>query len=104
MHGQILINLSISLAGLYIFYLISGFINLANIKELCGISAAFLHYIMLVFFSWTSIEAVWLYLKLVKIFGIERYVSHYTLKSGLLAWSKLFIITYGQISIYNNSW
>lgn len=62
---------------------------MTSIPILCGFTAAFLHYFMLVFFTWTAVEAILLYLKLVKIVGIERYTTNYSLKAGLCAWSKL---------------
>ena len=83
-HDQIIINLSISLLGLYSFFLLGG--HVTRIKPLCGISAGLLHYFMLVFFSWTAVESVFLFVKLVKVMGTG--ISHYTLKAGLLAWSK----------------
>ena len=83
-HDQIIINLSISLFGLYAFFLISG--HVTSVPALCGISAGLLHYFMLVFFSWTAVESVFLFMKLVKVMG--RGINRYTLKAGLLAWSK----------------
>ena len=59
-HGQILINLSLSLIGVYIFFLICG--HVTSVPALCGICAALLQYFLLVFFGWTEVEAVWLYL------------------------------------------
>ena len=59
------------------------------IPALCGISSALLQYFLLVFFAWTSVEAVWLYLKLVKIFGIQSIESRFFMTASLLSWSKL---------------
>lgn len=59
------------------------------IPVLCGLSAAFLHYFMLVFFSWTAVEAIWLYIKLVKILGTHTYENLFIIKSGIPAWSKI---------------
>ena len=88
-HGQILVNMSIALLSLYIFFLIGG--HVTSIPALCGISSALLHYFLLVFFAWTAVEAVWLYLNLVKVFGIRSFTTKFTLKSGLPAWCKNFI-------------
>ena len=79
-------NMSLSLAGLYIFFLIGG--HVTGVPVLCGFSAAFLHYFMLVFFTWTAVEAIWLYIKLVKVFGTQSLESHYIIKSGVPAWCK----------------
>ena len=82
--------MSISLAGLYIFFLLGG--HVTAVPGLCGVSAAFLHYFMLVFFAWTAVEAVWLYIKLVKIFGTQSYEKLYILKAGIPAWGKCGIL------------
>lgn len=79
--------MSVSLAGLYLTFLIGG--HVTSVPVLCGFMAAFLHYFMLVFFAWTAVEAIWLYLKLVKIFGTQNYEAYYIIKSGIPAWSKL---------------
>ena len=73
--------------GLYIFFLISG--HVTSLLPLCGISSALLQYFLLVFFGWTAVEAVWLYFKLVKVFGIQSYIANFTLKAGIPTWSKL---------------
>ena len=85
-HGQILINLSISLVGLYIFFLTGAY--LTSIPVLCGISSALLHYFMLVFFGWTVAEAILLYVKLVVIWGTQRIESKFVLKAALATWCK----------------
>ena len=95
-HGQILINMSLALMCVYIFFLIGG--HVTSIPVLCGISSALLHYFLLVFFGWTAVEAVWLYLKLVKVFGTSSFTSKFTLKSGLPTWCKN-LITYSYIQL-----
>ncbi len=77
--------MSASLAGLYIFVL-GGYVTLVPV--LCGFIAALLHYFLLVFFSWTAVEAVLLYIKLVKIIETQSYENHFVLKSGFPAWGK----------------
>ena len=62
------------------------------IPILCGISSALLHYFLLVFFGWTAVEAVWLYLKLVKIFGVQSVTSKFNLKAGIPTWGELKIL------------
>jgi len=78
-------NMSCSLAGFYIIFLIAG--HAAPVAVLCGISAALLQYFMLVYFGWTAAEAINLYVKLVKVLGAIRFLSsHYVLKAGLIVW------------------
>ena len=85
-HGKILINLSLALMGVYLFFLIGG--HVTTIPILCGISSALLHYFLLVFFGWTTVEAVWLYIKLVKVLGMQSVTSNYVLKTSLPTWGK----------------
>ena len=63
------------------------------IPVLCGISSALLHYFLLVFFGWTAVEAVWLYLKLVKVFGIQSVTSKFILKAGIPTWGEREVVT-----------
>lgn len=79
--------MSLALMGVYIFFLIGG--HVTSIQVLCGISLALLHYFLLVFFGWTTVEAVWLYLKLVKIFDNQSLMSKFILKSSLPTWCKI---------------
>ena len=94
-HGQILINLSAALMGLYIMFAIGG--SAVSIPAMCGISSALLHYFILVFFGWTAVEAVWLYLKIVKVLGIQKYEESYILKAALPTWCKfVFNVAYNS--------
>ena len=85
-NGGILISMSCSLIGLYIVFVICG--QVTAIPPLCGISSGLLHYFLLAFFAWTSAEAVWLYLKLVKIFDLQSIESRFLMIASLLSWCK----------------
>ena len=61
---------------------------MTSVPMLCGFSAAFLHYFMLVFFAWTAVEAIWLYIKLVKVIGTQSSENLYILKAGIPAWGE----------------
>ena len=52
-------------------FLIGG--HVTAIPILCGISSALLQYFTLASFGWTAVEAVWLYLKLVKVFRTIKF-------------------------------
>ena len=65
---------------------------MTSVPPLCGIVSALLHYFMLVFFTWTAVEAIFLYIKLVQVLGTQSYEEKFILKSGIPAWSR-FIIT-----------
>ena len=78
--------MSCSLIGLYVIFVMGGQVTV--IPYLCGISSALLHYFLLAFFAWTTVEAVWLYLKLVKIFGLQTIESKFFMTASLLCWCK----------------
>ena len=84
-HGQVLINMSSALLCLYMVFLMAAYTT--SVPALCGISAALVHYFMLVYFMWTAAEAVFLYMKLVKVLGSK--VTWFPLKAGLVSWCKL---------------
>ena len=90
-HGTVLINMSCALLCLYIVFLMATYSK--SVPALCGISAALVHYFMLVYFMWTAAEAVFLFFKLVKVLGSK--INRFTLKAGLVSWceciSALFI-------------
>ena len=65
---------------------------MTGVAVLCGFSAAFLHYFMLVFFAWTAVEAIWFYMKLVKVLGTQSSENLYILKAGIPAWGKLYFV------------
>lgn len=74
---------------------------MTSVPILCGISSALLHYFLLAFFGWTAVEAVWLYLKLVKVFGIQSITSKFILKAGIPTWGELKVATAIAIVINN---
>ena len=75
--------------ALYVTFLIGGFVT--KVPGLCGIVSALLQYFFLVFFAWTAVESVWLYLKLVAVLGSQSFASSYMLKAGLPGWCKFVI-------------
>ena len=89
-HGQILISMCSSLIGMYVMVIIG---KVTEVLPFCGISSALLQYFLLVFFSWTAVEAVWLYFKLIhkKFFQCKSERRFLTI-SYLLSWGKLLII------------
>ena len=84
-HDLIVINMCTSLLGVYVFFVISAVVT--PVKVLCGISSGLLQYFLLVFFSWTSVEAVFLFMTLVKVFSNT---ARFALKAGLVAWSEFY--------------
>lgn len=66
-HRQLLINICLALIALYVVFLLGGLAT--TITTLCGVMSALLHYFFLVFFAWTAIEAVYIYMKFVRVFS-----------------------------------
>eukprot|EP00731_Ephydatia_muelleri_P011149 Em0006g43a len=90
-HGQVMINMSCALLCLYVVFVMSA--NATPVPALCGTSAALVHYFMLVYFMWTAVEAVFLYIKLGRILGKKK--RRFTLKAGLVAW----LVPFGVVII-----
>lgn len=57
-----------------------------NAVGLCISTAFFLHYFLLASFTWMGLEALHLYLSIVKVFN--NFVSHYMLKFSLAGWGE----------------
>ena len=85
-HGQLLINLSCSLIGVYVTFIVAGLVT--TVPPLCGLVAALLQYFMLVFFGWTAVEALFLYQKLVR--NVLGQISpHFVPIAAAVVWCKL---------------
>ncbi len=85
--GQLLINLSLTLLGLYILYILS--LQAVRNKYVCAVTGGLLHYFMLASFLAMVAEAVSLYTKLVLVLGVPLVIKNkYVLKACLIVWSK----------------
>lgn len=82
--SKILIQLCIALLLLNLVFLLDSWIALYNIRGLCISVAVFLHYFLLVSFTWMGLEAFHMYLALVKVFN--TYVRKYILKFCFVGW------------------
>ncbi|XP_059506370.1 adhesion G-protein coupled receptor G6-like isoform X2 [Stegostoma tigrinum] len=82
--SKILINLCTALLFLNMVFLIDSWISVYRIEGLCIAVAALLHYFLLASFTWMSLEALHMYLALVKVFN--TYVRRYILKFCILGW------------------
>lgn len=83
---KILINLSAALLGLNLIFLLNPWLSSFSNYGLCISTAVMLHYFLLASFTWMGLEAVHMYLTLVKIFN--SYVSFYMLKLCAAGWGK----------------
>lgn len=84
--SKILINLSVALLGLSMMFLLNSWLSSFSNYDLCISTAAVLHYFLLASFTWMGLEAVHMYLALVRIFN--SYVSFYMLKLCAVGWGK----------------
>ena len=88
-NGKLLINLCVGFTGIYLMFIVSYHLTPWHIP--CAIAGALLHYFMLVTFAIMAAEAISLYIHLVVVLGWNAIKSHYTLKTTLIAWSKLSV-------------
>ncbi|XP_067848392.1 adhesion G-protein coupled receptor G2-like [Heptranchias perlo] len=88
--SKILINLCTALLLLNMMFLIDAWISIYEITGLCITVAVFLHYFLLVSFTWMSLEAFHMYLSLVKVFN--TYVHRYMLKFCIVGWGTPIVV------------
>jgi hypothetical protein len=84
-----------ALIGLYISFLLSQLwgrfyddVSPDARKPVCITFSALVHYFLLVYFCITVAHSVLVYLKFVKVFGLQNYLNQYQLKFGIVSWSK----------------
>ncbi|NXT13006.1 AGRG2 protein, partial [Prunella fulvescens] len=82
--SKILIQLCAALLLLNLAFLLDSWIALYDTRGLCIAIAVFLHYFLLVSFTWMGLEAFHMYLALVKVFN--TYVRKYILKFCVVGW------------------
>ncbi|KAM4785838.1 adhesion G-protein coupled receptor G6 isoform 1-T1 [Cyanocitta cristata] len=82
--SKILMNLSTALLFLNLIFLLDGWIASFDIDGLCIAVAALLHFFLLATFTWMGLEAVHMYIALVKVFN--TYIRRYILKFCIVGW------------------
>ncbi|KAG7484365.1 hypothetical protein MATL_G00048460 [Megalops atlanticus] len=101
--SKILIQLCTALLLLNLVFLLDSWLALyPNSVGLCISTAFFLHYFLLVSFTWMGLEALHMYLALVKVFN--TYVSKYMLKFSLAGWGVPLIVVIIVIAIDKNNY
>ena len=98
--SQLLLNLTVSLIGLYVVFITAGNILVygksTTTEVLCGINSALIQYFLLVYFGWTAAEAVqiyyWKILKAVTGEGLTQHLGHYVLKVALIVWCEFLCV------------
>ncbi|XP_034416593.1 uncharacterized protein LOC117749883 [Cyclopterus lumpus] len=90
--AKILVQLCLSLLLLNLVFLLDGWLALYPAIGLCISTAFFLHYFLLTSFTWAGLEALHMYLSIVRVFS--PYLSRYMLKFSLMGWGiPLLVVT-----------
>lgn len=84
--SKILMNLSSALLFLNLIFLLDGWITSFDVAGLCTAVAALLHFFLLATFTWMGLEAIHMYIALVKVFN--TYIHRYILKFCIIGWGK----------------
>ncbi|XP_067464110.1 adhesion G-protein coupled receptor G2 isoform X1 [Thunnus thynnus] len=101
--SKILIQLCLALLMLNLVFLVDAWLALyPDAVGLCISTAWFLHYFLLVSFTWMGLEAIHMYLALVKVFN--SYISRYMLKFSLVGWGVPMIVVIIVIAIDKNNY
>ncbi|KAF4024625.1 hypothetical protein G4228_016536 [Cervus hanglu yarkandensis] len=82
--SKILMNLSTALLFLNLAFLLDGWITSFHVDGLCTAIAALLHFFLLATFTWMGLEAIHMYIALVKVFN--TYIRRYILKFCIVGW------------------
>ncbi|KAG5285095.1 hypothetical protein AALO_G00034030 [Alosa alosa] len=96
--SKILIQLCFALLLLNLVFLLDAWLALyPDAVGLCISTAFFLHYFLLAAFTWMGLEAVHMYIALVKVFN--SYISHFMLKFSLVGWGIPLLVVIIVIAI-----
>ena len=79
-----LIHVNLCLAILLLLVFLISSVAFCDTVIGCRIANIIRIYIILVSLMWNGVEAVWMYISLVKVYA--AHASHFVLKAGLIAW------------------
>ncbi|XP_066229201.1 adhesion G-protein coupled receptor G6 isoform X1 [Saccopteryx leptura] len=82
--SKILMNLSTALLFLNLSFLLNSWVTSFHLEGLCTAMAALLHFFLLATFTWMGLEAIHMYIALVKVFN--TYIRRYILKFCIVGW------------------
>ncbi|KAJ7996703.1 hypothetical protein DPEC_G00239770 [Dallia pectoralis] len=103
MPSKILIQLCLALLFLNLVFLLDSWLALyTNAVGLCISTAWFLHYFLLASFTWMGLEAVHMYIALIKVFN--TYISNYMLKFSLVGWGVPLLVVIIVIAVDKNNY
>uniref|UniRef100_A0A673VRP8 Adhesion G protein-coupled receptor G2 n=1 Tax=Suricata suricatta TaxID=37032 RepID=A0A673VRP8_SURSU len=100
--SRILLQLCAALLLLNLVFLLDSWIALYNMRGLCISVAVFLHYFLLVSFTWMGLEAFHMYLALVKVFN--TYIQKYILKFCVVGWGVPAVVVIIVLAISPNNY
>ncbi|XP_051738532.1 adhesion G-protein coupled receptor G2 isoform X7 [Ctenopharyngodon idella] len=101
--SKILIHLCFGLLFLNLVFLLDSWLALyPDAVGLCISTAFFLHYFLLVSFTWMGLEALHMYLAIVKVFN--NYMSRYMLKFSLAGWGLPLVVVIIVIAINKDNY
>ncbi|KAL6462711.1 hypothetical protein MHYP_G00291330 [Metynnis hypsauchen] len=101
--SKLLINLCFALLLLNMVFLLDSWLALYNdAVGLCISTAFFLHYFLLASFTWMGLEALHLYLAIVKVFN--NCMSRYILKFALAGWGVPLLVVIIVIAVDKNNY
>uniref|UniRef100_A0A9J7ZMZ4 Uncharacterized protein n=3 Tax=Cyprinus carpio TaxID=7962 RepID=A0A9J7ZMZ4_CYPCA len=97
--SSIHVSLSGALFLLNMSFMLSEWGATLSEKEVCVFIAVTMHYSLLCSFTWMAIEALHLYLLLIRVFNIH--IRHYMVKLSLIGWGVPAVIAGGLLSANN---
>ncbi|XP_016129697.1 adhesion G-protein coupled receptor G2 [Sinocyclocheilus grahami] len=101
--SKILIHLSFGLLLLNLVFLLDSWLALyKDAVGLCISTAFFLHYFLLVSFTWMGLEALHMYLAIVKVFN--NFMSRYMLKFSLAGWGIPLVVVIIVIAVNKDNY
>ncbi|XP_059380782.1 adhesion G-protein coupled receptor G2-like [Carassius carassius] len=101
--SKILIHLCFGLLMLNLVFLLDSWLALyKDAVGLCISTAFFLHYFLLVSFTWMGLEALHMYLAIVKVFN--NFMSRYMLKFSLAGWGIPLVVVIIVIAVNKDNY
>ncbi|XP_028840269.1 serine-rich adhesin for platelets isoform X2 [Denticeps clupeoides] len=101
--SKILIHLCMALLLLNLVFLLDAWLALyPDAVGLCISTAFFLHYFLLASFTWMALEAIHMYLALVKVFNVN--ISHFMLKFSFAGWGIPLVVVIIVIAISKDNY
>ncbi|XP_016119439.1 adhesion G-protein coupled receptor G2-like isoform X2 [Sinocyclocheilus grahami] len=101
--SKILIQLCLALLLLNLVFLLDAWLALyPDAVGLCISTAFFLHYFLLASFTWMALEAVHMYLAIVKVFN--TYIPRFMVKIGLAGWGIPLVVVIIVIAVNKDNY